>query len=100
MNKPENVEYCAQHYIPPNEQYIICDRFGNCDGMDGACWWCKEMTRYQWEMCWDEHTIHSLLSPISHVLGNNQKKTREDAIKYIEEYKQNRYRKMKEEEST
>ncbi len=96
MNRPDNVEYCEQHYIPPNKQYIICDRFGSCDGMDGACWWCREMTRYQWEMCRDEHLIQSLLSPVACVINNNQKKTREEAIEYIEGYKQRAYKKAQE----
>ena len=54
--------------------------------MDGACWWCKEMTPYQWEMCRDETWIRGLLSPIARIPAN----TREEAAEFIEDYKQKR----------
>ena len=83
---PETIDYCCHHYIPPNKKYITCDEFPHTDGMDGSCWWCMEMTPYQWYMCQDESWIRSLLSPIS----RSGIKTREEAAAFIEQYK-NKY---------
>lgn len=85
MNKnfvPETLEQCKQHYIPPINQYISCSEFGNSDGMNGSCHWCKEMCPYQFEMCRDESWIQSLM----------KNKSREDAEKFIEYYKQEIYK--------
>lgn len=62
---PETLDWCCHHYVPKNPAYITCKEFGRCDGMDGSCWWCMEMTPYQWHMCVDEAWIQSLLRPIS-----------------------------------
>lgn len=83
---PETLDWCKQHYVPPIDKHIYCKEFGHSDGMDGACWWCKEMTPYQWEMCRDETWIRGLLSPIARIPAN----TREEAAEFIEDYKQKR----------
>lgn len=75
---PENLEWCTNHYVPPVKKFISCGDFGKCDGMDGACWWCMEMTPYQWEMCSDEAHKTSLMKT---------GKSEEEAISYIKEYK-------------
>lgn len=80
---PETLDWCASHYVPPIKEFITCERFGNSDGMDGTCHWCREMTPYQWEMCGDETHIKGLLSPTARIPA----KDRDDAIKFIEEYK-------------
>lgn len=51
---PETLDWCKKHYVPLIKQYISCNEFGYCDGMNGSCHWCREMTPYQWEMCRDE----------------------------------------------
>ena len=51
---PETLEWCTTHYTPPIKTYINCPDFGKCDGTDGSCWHCMEMTPYQWVMCSDE----------------------------------------------
>lgn len=79
---PECLKECNRHYVPRNEKYITCKEFGQIDGMDGACWWCKEMTPYQWSMCWDESSLRSLMNPCFRNL------TKEEAIRFIEERKQ------------
>lgn len=82
---PETLTWCRQHYVPPVKKFITCQKFGNIDGMDGACWWCMEMTPYQWHMCSDESWIRGLLRPTA----CKRKKSRKEAIEFIEEYKQN-----------
>lgn len=84
IETPETLMQCMSHYVPPNKRYINCERFGYSDGMDGGCWWCKEMTPYRWHMCRDEGWVRRLLSPLARVKYNS----REDAIAFIEEYKQ------------
>ena len=84
---PETLDWCNKHYVPPIKEHIHCPCFGRCDGTDGSCWWCKEMTPYQHEMCRDERWIKSLLSPLS----RNPKNTREEAAEFIEKYKQKHY---------
>ena len=59
---------------------VPCEYFGGCDGMDGGCWWCMEMMPYRWHMCQDEKWIRGLTS--------RGKMSREEAINFIEEYKQ------------
>lgn len=80
---PETLTWCRSHYVPPVGQYITCKDFGSSDGMNGGCWWCMEMTPYQWHMCQDETWVKALLSPISRVKINS----RADAIDFIESYK-------------
>lgn len=82
---PETLEWCRKHYVPPIEKHISCKDFGGCDGMDGSCHWCREMTPYQWEMCSDETWVKNLLRP----LLCNSEKTREEAAEFIERYKSN-----------
>ncbi len=74
---PETLEQCKKHYIPPVKQYINCPEFGHLDGTNGSCHWCKEMCTYQFEMCWDESWMKSLV----------KNRTREETIKFIEDYK-------------
>lgn len=81
---PETLTWCRQHYVPPVKEHIHCPSFGKSDGTDGGCWWCMEMTPYQWHMCQDESWVTGLLSPCARV----KHKDRADAIKFIEEYKQ------------
>ena len=81
---PDTLEQCRCHYVPPIQQYITCRGFGNCDGMDGGCWYCMELTPYQWHMCSDEKWIRGLLSPFARI----SVKTREEAVDFIEKYKQ------------
>lgn len=80
---PEKLSDCKQHYIPPVQKHITCKQFGNCDGMDGSCHWCREMTPYQWEMCRDENWLRMLTSPYS----LTRMKSREEAASFIEAYK-------------
>ena len=80
----ESLDMCRSHYVPPVKKYISREYFGNCDGMDGGCWWCMEMTPYQWHMCSDEKWIRGLLGPF----GRIPTKTRQEAERFIEEYKQ------------
>ena len=82
---PETLEWCRKHYVPPIKKHISCKDFGDCDGMNGSCHWCREMTPYQWEMCSDETWVKNLLRPLS----RNSAKTREEAIEFIERYKNN-----------
>ena len=84
---PETLEQCRKHYVPPNEDYITCKMFGCIDGMNGSCHWCREMTPYQWHMCYDENWVKSLLSPAACI----QASTKEEAIQFIESYKQKQY---------
>ena len=81
---PETLEQCKQHYLPPIKTYITCPDFGKSDGTNGSCWWCKEMTPYQWYMCSDETWVQGLLSP----LARKRCKDRAEAITFIKEYKQ------------
>lgn len=81
---PETLTWCRQHYVPPVQKFITCQEFGNIDGMNGGCWWCMEMTPYQWHMCSDESWVRGLLSPIA----CKRKNSRAAAIEFIEQYKQ------------
>ncbi len=81
---PETLTQCRCHYIPPVKEHIQCPDFGNSDGIDGGCWWCMEMTPYQWHMCQDETWVRELLSPTSKF----KYKYRSEACRFIEEYKQ------------
>lgn len=74
---PETLEQCNQHYVPPIKKYISCSEFGQSDGMNGSCHWCREMCPYQFEMCQDESWLRGLL----------KNKNREEAIEFIENYK-------------
>lgn len=78
---PETMAQSKSHYNPPNMPFISCRGFGHCDGMNGSCHWCMEMTPYQFEMCRDESWVRSLL----------KHKSKEEAIKFIDEYKQKHY---------
>ena len=80
---PETLDYCRKHYVPPVKKYISCECFGNSDGMSGGCWWCMEMTPYQWHMCQDEAHLRGLLNHLSKA----QVKTKAEAIEFIEDYK-------------
>lgn len=81
---PETLTWCRQHYVPKVDRYITCKEFGHSDGMDGSCWWCMEMTPYQWHMCCDETWMKSLMRSF----GKTQGMQREEAEKFIEQYKQ------------
>ena len=81
---PETLTWCRQHYVPPVKEHIHCPSFGKSDGTDGGCWWCMEMTPYQWHMCQDETWVRNLLSPVARI----KHKDRADAITFIEDYKQ------------
>lgn len=81
---PETLTWCRQHYVPPVKEHIHCPDFGKTDGTNGSCWWCMEMTPYQWHMCQDESWVKGLLSPCARVQHSN----REDAIAFIEKHKQ------------
>lgn len=58
---PESLEWCTSHYVPPVSAHISCPSFGRCDGMNGSCHWCMEMTPYQHCMCSDETWLRGLL---------------------------------------
>ncbi len=81
---PETLTECKQHYIPPVKEHIHCPDFGKSDGTNGGCWWCMEMTPYQWHMCSDETWLLGLLSPTARIQCQN----REEAAAFIEDYKQ------------
>ena len=81
---PETLEWCTTHYTPPIKTYINCHDFGQCDGTDGSCWHCMEMTPYQWVMCSDESWIRGLTSQF----GRYRYETREEAAEFIESHKQ------------
>lgn len=81
---PETLTWCRQHYVPPVKEHIHCPEFGNSDGMSGSCWWCMQMTPYQWHMCKDESWVRGLMSPCARI----QCKDRSEAVQFIEEYKQ------------
>lgn len=81
---PETLTWCRQHYVPPVKEHIHCPDFGKSDGMSGGCWWCMEMTPYQWHMCKDEFWVRGLMSPLARI----KCKDRFEAAKFIEEYKQ------------
>lgn len=80
---PETLTWCRKHYVPPVQGYITCKDFGQSDSMCGGCWWCMEMTPYQWHMCKDESWVRGLLSPIA----CKRVKSRAEAIEFIEQYK-------------
>lgn len=81
---PETLIWCRQHYVPKADRYITCEDFGHTDGMKGSCWWCMEMTPYQWHMCSDESWLKSIMSPYA----KNRMESREEAEEFIEQYKQ------------
>ena len=81
---PETLTWCRQHYVPPVKEHVHCPDFGKSDGMNGSCWWCMEMTPYQWHMCQDETWVIGLLSPVARI----KHKDRADAIAFIEQHKQ------------
>ena len=81
---PETLTECRCHYVPPVKEHIHCPDFGKSDGTNGSCWWCMEMTPYQWHMCKDETWVRGLLSPCARVRCAD----RTEAIKFIENYKQ------------
>lgn len=84
---PETLDWCRKHYVPPIKEYIHCQNFGRCDGMDGRCIWCGEMTPYQQAMCADEAWVRGLLSPGACVPAAS----REEAAEFIENYKHKFY---------
>ena len=84
---PETLDWCNKHYVPPIKAHIHCPNFSRCDGTDGSCWWCKEMTPYQHEMCRDEAWVRSLLSSAARIPASS----REEAAEFIEGYKQKHY---------
>lgn len=79
MKDFETLEQCKAHYVRKVDKYVSCEEFGHIDGMDGACWWCREMTPYQFEMCQDASWLKSLIK------GGM---TEEEGIKFIESRKQ------------
>ena len=81
---PETLDWCARHYTPPIKHYINCPDFGKCDGTNGSCWHCMEVTPYQHEMCADETWVTGLLSPYA----CKHCETREEAAEFIENHKQ------------
>lgn len=83
---PETLAWCREHYVPPVKKFITCQDFGKIDGMSGACWWCMEMTPYQWHMCSDESLVRGLLSQTA----CKRIKSRAEAIEFINDHKQNR----------
>ena len=90
---PETLEDCKTHYLPPNPDYIHCLNFGNIDGMNGTCHWCREMTPYMWWMCSDASWLSRLLlSPAKTCFAS-----KEDAIAHIDFWKQNMARTAKKE---
>lgn len=81
---PESLSWCRSHYVPPVKEHISCHQFGNIDGMDGGCWWCMEMTPYQWHMCSDASWVRGLMRGCPCA----KPKSREEAVEFIEQYKQ------------
>lgn len=81
---PETLDWCKSHYVPPVQKYITCTDFGHTDAMNGSCWWCMEMTPYQWYMCQDESWVRSLLGDLSKLKNKN----RAEAISFVDGYKQ------------
>ena len=81
---PETLTQCRCHYNPPVKEHIHCPDFGKSDGTNGGCWWCMEMTPYQWHMCSDETWLQGLLSSTAKV----PYQSREEAARFIEDYKQ------------
>lgn len=81
---PETLTWCRQHYVPPIQEYIHCLDFGKSDGLNGSCWWCMEMTPYQWHMCQDESWVRGLTSSVARIRCAD----RESAITFIEDHKQ------------
>ena len=80
---PETLIQCRNRYNPPVQRFITCGQFGKLDCTNGGCWRCMEMTPYQWHMCSDKSWVRGLLSPLSRTHANS----REEAIKFIENYK-------------
>jgi len=84
ITRPETLTWCRRHYVYPDERYITCKSFGEADGTNGGCWWCMEMTPYQWHMCQDETYLNGLLAPTARIKCKN----RLEAIQFIEDRKQ------------
>ena len=80
---PETLTWCANHYVPPIKDYIMCKDFGRCDGTNGSCYQCMELTPYQFEMCSDETWLLGLIPPSACSIYN----TREEAAEFINHYK-------------
>lgn len=80
----ETLKQCEKNYCHPVKRYISCKEFGSIDGMDGSCWWCKEMTPYQWHMCSDESHKRNLMK--NQPFGKGY--TEQEAIDFIQKYKQ------------
>ena len=76
----ETLEELRSHYCKPIDKYITCGEFGNTDGMNGSCLWCREMMPIQFEMCSDASWLRNLI--------NNKHYTQEEAEKFIDDYKQ------------
>ena len=91
---PETIDWCKEHYVPPCAKRITCEKFGECDGMDGGCWWCLEMYPYQWHMCSDERWVRGLMSKGARF----GPRSRSEAAQFIEDYKQRLRRLPKETE--
>ena len=81
---PETLTWCANHYVPPIKDYIMCKDFGRCDGTSDHCYQCMELTPYQFEMCSDETWLLGLIPPSPRSSYN----TREEAAEFINHYKQ------------
>lgn len=81
----ETLAQTRSHYCKPIKEYIVCDQFGNSDGMNGGCHWCKEMMPIQFEMCSDASWLYGL----THRKNNSM--TEEQAIQFINNYKQNKF---------
>ena len=79
---PETLTWCANHYVPPIKDYIMCKDFGRCDGTNGRCYQCMELTPYQFEMCSDETWLLGLIPPSACSIYN----TREEAAEFINHY--------------
>ena len=82
---PETLEQCRHNYLPKVDKYISCQYFGDCDGMNGSCIWCREMTPYQWQMCRDE-------SSLKNIMYLHPEYTKEEAISQIQKQKNERRR--------
>ena len=80
----ETLEQCETQYLPPVPRFISCPSFGQSDGMDGSCHWCKEMTPYQFYMCQDESWLRNTERCCKF---SDKPFSREDAINSLNEFK-------------
>lgn len=78
----ETHKECECRYCPPIWDFIHCEHFGSCDGMDGSCINCFVNEPLQWNMCKDEEDVR-------HIMKHNNL-IREDAIKRVKELKERR----------